>query len=41
MLMAAFAPSAKADLIAYFNFEDSLAAWAAGFYVRFAAGILG
>jgi len=25
MLMAAFAPSAKADLIAYFNFEDSFA----------------
>jgi len=25
MLMAAFAPSARADLIAYFNFEDSFA----------------
>ena len=24
MLMAAFAPSARADLIAYFNFQDSI-----------------
>ena len=40
LLMAAFAPSAKADVIAYYNFEDGATLGTVGFYVRGANRIL-